>query len=447
MDPQDPFCPNVEYLASGKAVRVRRPNREDVVELPARVDALLPADHPARRVWQLVERLDLSAFYATIAAVVDAAGAPAIDPRLLVALWIYALMQKVLAAREVARRCVEDLGYVWLCGGVAVNAHTLSDFRGQHEVELEGLLTQVVQQMQTAGLVGLEVVAQDGMRVRASAGSGSFHRQATLEKHLEQACADCLAVMARPVEAANPRQQAAQVRAAYDRVRRLEAALKELPLAEAVKRASQRAQARVSETDPEARVMKMANGGFNPAWNWEYATDSWYGVIVGWDVSNQGSDRNATTPMVEQVAQRCSRLPDYWEIDGGFVDFPTFEALADQVTILAPVPKPKDEGRERYAPLPTDSPVIAAWRVRMGTKTMQVLYKLRAATAECVNAQARQQHGVQQVTLRGRAKVRCVMLWVALAHNLNVWMRQTQLCTPPHSIAQLYQTEGLAATA
>jgi hypothetical protein len=140
-------------------------------------------------------------------------------------------------------------------------------------------------------------------------------------------------------------------------------------------------------------------------------------------------------------------LSTYWEVDGGFVDFDAFEANEKRVILLAPVSEPKDKTRDRYAPLPTDSPVIAAWRERMGTQIAQVLYKLRAATAECINAQARQQHGVQQVTVRSLAKVRCIAKWVALAHNLYVWIQQTRTPTRPHTLERLGQAEGVALPA
>jgi exonuclease VII large subunit len=326
-----------------------------------------------------------------------------------------------------------------------VNAHTLSDFRVQHLDALEGLLHTVVARMRAAGRVGGEVVAQDGMRVRASAGSASFHRQATLEKHLAQAQADLLTAATRAAEQERPdRHLAAHWRHARERVARLEAALQEeLPLVVAVKKTeSKRAQARASETDPEARVMKMANGGYNPAYNFEYATDSWYGVIVGWAVTNQGSDRDAAAPMIDQVKARAGKLPTYWLVDGGFVNTEVFACYEQQVIILAPVRAPRDKTRDRYQVLKSDSPAKAAWRTRMTTVQAKVVYKLRGALAEWVNAQARL-HGVQQVTVRGLAKVRALLLWNALAHNLRIWIAQEQRPTAPNTLATWGMAEGV----
>ena len=417
---------------AGGELRLRRPNREGVVPIAAHVDGLLPADHQARQVWAIIIQLDLSAFYSEIRVTAGRPGRSAIDPQLLVALWVYGLSQGEMEGRAIARLCVEHVAYMWLCGGVTVNEHTLNDFRVQHEAGLDGLLTQVVMSLSGAGLVGWETQAQDGMRVRASAGAASFHRQPTLEKHLAASQTQVAALESEasstcesaPVPPLPPRQQAARERAVNERIIRLEAALAELPAVQAVKPAKERAEARVSSTDPQARVMKMADGGFRPAYNWQFATDVLAQVIVGVDLVNHGSDMGEMEPMLRQLQRRYARLPIAWLIDGGFVKLSDFESWGSSVQLFAPVPKPKDLDRDPYQPLPNDSPVIAAWRERMGTTTAKTTYKLRAATAECVNAQARTQHGLQQSGVRGIAKNRCLALWVALTHNLLVWIRE-----------------------
>lgn len=403
--------------AAACSLRLRQANREDVIRVPARLEHLLPPDHLARRVWETVEGLDLSEFYADIEVEDGTPGAPATDPLILVAVWVYATSQGETAARRIAVLCVEHLAYIWLCGGVSLNYHTLSDFRVAHGAALDRLLTQVVRGMADDGLVGFDAHAQDGMRVRASAGAASFHRQATLAKSLAQAQAQQTALAAAAgaeTQTRTAREQAAQERAAHERVERLQAALVELPAVQAVKSAEERG---------EARVMKMAEGGFRPAYNWEFVVDSLCRVITAVDVVNAGSDKAQTLPMLEQDQQRCGRLPHDWLMDGGFVTLRVIEAAAPQVRVLAPVPEPKDETRDRYTPRPGDAPAVAAWRQRMGTDEAQETYKLRASTVECVNAHARGRYGVYQVGVRGRAKVRCVAVWVAITHNLLLWMR------------------------
>ena len=411
----------------GRVLRLRQANREDVIPVPARLQDLLPPEHLACRVWEMVGQLDLWEFYVDIEVAEGTPGSPATDPKILVAVWIYATTQGETSARQVATLCVEHLAYMWLCGGVTMNYHTLSDFRVNHEGALDCLFTQIVRRLAEAGLVEFKAHAQDGMRVRASAGAASFHRQATLEKTLVRATAEQETLRQSETgetSSRTARERAAQERAVSERVARLEAALTELPAVQAAKPAAERAEARVSSTDPQARVMKMADGGFRPAYNWEFAADTARLVITGVEVVNMGSDKAQAEPMLDQVQARCGCLPEDWLMDGGFVTLAAVETAETKgIRVLAPVPEPKDKTRDRYAPLPGDAPAVAAWRERMGTAEAKQTYKLRAATAECVNAQARSSNGVYQVRVRGRAKVRCVALWVAIAHNLRIWIR------------------------
>ena len=191
-----------------------------------------------------------------------------------------------------------------------------------------------------------------------------------------------------------------------------------MPEARKAKPKDKKDRARVSTTDAQARVMKMPDGGFRPAYNFQLAVDTVSRVIVGVDVTNCGSDQHQMPPMIDQVKLRCDDLPDYWLTDGGFASQVAIEqATSKRVCVLAPVQKPKDQERNPHLPLASDSDIIGAWRVRMGTDWAKETYKLRAATVEWANAQARGRYGVQQLQVRGLDKVRCVALWVASAHN------------------------------
>jgi transposase len=384
----------------------------------------------ARLIWNAILRLDLTAFYEPIVVVEGGAGQAATDPQILVALWTFATSQGVTSARALDQLCVEHLAYIWLCGGVAMNYHTLSDFRIKHRQALDDLMTQVLGRLCHAGLVEFEHIAQDGIRVRARAGAASFHRQATLEKCLCEAQA-LLATLeesgATAAASLTAREQAAQERAAQERIERLEAALAEMPAAQATKPVTERGEARVSSTDPEARVMKMPDGGFRPAYNIQLATDTAHLVITGVDVTNAGSDKAEMAPLLDQVQERCDQLPADWLMDGGFVSAAAIETGADkQVRVLAPVPEPKDKDRDPALPLATDSAAVAEWRGRMATPEAKATYQLRAATSECVNAQARSSHGLLQFRVRGLVKVLCVALGIALTHNLLIWVRHGQ---------------------
>ena len=397
--------------------------RDQVCFRAASLDELIPLEHPVRVIWDYALQADLSALYHQIKAVERHAGRPPIDPRILFALWLYATTRGVGSARLLEELCREKIDYQWICGDVSVNYHTLADFRRDHGALLDRLLTQSVAVMMAEGLVDLERVAQDGMRVRASAGAASFRRKPTLEEALAEAQAQVEALRREQEDdpkASNDRQKQARRRAAEERVARVAAALERLPELEAKKKPDEKEKARCSTTDPEATVMKMANGGFNPAYNFQFATDTKSQMIAGVDVVTTGSDQGQMPPMVGQIQQRYGQAPGEYEVDGGFAKHEDIEKVsAPQVgcTVYAPVPKPKDPQVDRHAPHPGDGAAVAEWRRRMGTEEAKTIYKDRAATAECVNALARRR-GLVQLVVRGLAKVRVVALWIALAHNV-----------------------------
>ena len=427
------------------APRVARANRRQTELRPTDLESLLPEDHRARIVWSFVEQLDLTPLYAEVRAVAGGAGRPAIDPMILMALWLYATLDGVGSARQVARLCRESDPYRWICGGVGVNHHALSDFRVGHEAFLDGVLTKSVASLLAVGAVTLKRVSQDGMRVRASAGTGSFRRKKILKRCLADAQAQVKALKRKLEDgvqgASKSRVEAARLRAAKERAKRVKAALEEMPQIEEVKERNRKkapgrhtskdggpsgdeagsdddkkTAARASTTDPDARVMKMADNGFRPAYNVQYATDTESLVVVGVDVTNEGSDAKQMIPMLKQLKKRYGRLPDEYLVDGGFATVQAMAQVPDGCTVYGPVPPRKNKNRNPYLPLPNDPEKVAKWRVRMGTAKAKEIYKQRAASAEYTNAQIRNRQ-LQQLRVRGRAKARCVALWHALAQN------------------------------
>jgi transposase len=410
--------------------RVQQAQRDQMEWLPMALDDLIPKDHEARFVWEFVGRMNLSPLYARIAAVEGQPGRNPIDPKILMALWLYATIDGVGSARRLDELCRHHHAYRWLCGGVSVNYHTLADFRTQHVELLSQLLTESVASLLSAGLIELNRVAQDGMRVRASAGSSSFRRRTTLEECYAAAQAQVEALRAELEEAdpaaSNRRQEAARQRAVREKAARLQQALEEMAKLEAQKESREKGskeKARVSTTDPEARKMKMADGGFRPAYNVEFSTTTDTQVIVGVDVTNSGSDGGQLAPMNEQIYERYGKSPDESLVDGGFATLKDIETLTTSehgTTVYAPVKdeeKKRKQGEDPFAPRPGDTASIAAWRQRMGTAEAKEIYKERAATAECVNAIARNRN-LWFIRVRGLVKARAIALWYALSHNL-----------------------------
>ena len=424
--------PKSEPLATrAEEARVVRPVRNQLQMVMQDLDATLPPDHPARAIWDMLERLDLGRFYASIQSVRGGPGRPASDPAVLLGLWVYATVEGVGSARKLARLCEEHDGFRWLRGGVPVDYHLLSDFRIEHQAALDELLTQIVGVLMAEELVGLKEVAQDGVRVRASAGSGSFRRKEGLGQHLD-AAREQVRRLAEEREHRDPgvskRERAARERAGRERVERVERALEQMPFVEAAKarqvkragkaRGAKIAQARVSTTDPEARVMKMADGGFRPAYNVQLATDVGSQVIVGVGVINRGTDQGEALAVKEQVVERTEHDPAAYLMDGGYVDLEDIQTLERQgIKVYAP---PK----ENHKPVtfePGIRPELMAWRERMETDEGKAIYRHRASTAECVNALVRARYGVHQFRVRGLSKVTSVALVVAITHNLMRW--------------------------
>jgi transposase len=429
-EPATPDAPS----SSGQAVppaepRLRRPDRKQVLMRPCSLEELLPEGHQVRTLWAVVERLDLSAFYAPLKARGEQPGRAATDPALLVAVLLWGATQGVGSARELGRLCGEHDAYRWLCGGVSVNYHTLSDFRTDHAAALDELFTQVLAMLMERKLVSVKRISQDGMRVRASAGGGSFKREEKLVEALAAAKAQVEALKRQAEQPENDdrsaRQRAARERAARERVERVEAALGQMPELKAIKEKHNGKKSdqppRASVTDAEARKMKMADGGFRQAYNVQLAADTGSRAIVGVEVSNLGTDQPQSEPMRQQVEDRTRRTGGDVEehlMDGGFIKMEAIErAEAEGVKVYAPPKKTKDVD-DPFAPQPRDTEATAAWRQRMGTPEGQAVYKLRASTSETVNADLRTYRGLGRFLVRGLVKARCVALWSALAYNL-----------------------------
>jgi transposase len=410
--------------------RLRVPHRDQIEMQWASLDELLEADHRARLVWTAVAGLRLDGWLDEIKAVEGNVGRDATDPRLLVALWVYATLEGIGSARELARLCEKHLAYQWLCGGVSVNYHLLADFRSQGGQKWDDLLTEIVAALLAEGLVTMTRVAQDGMRVRASAGKASFRRRGRLETFLEEARQQVETLKqladAAPQEL-NERQQAARQRAARERAQRIEQAIKNCEELQGQREASAKksgrkpTEARGSTTDPEARVMQFSDGGYRPGYNVQFSTDTPSGIIVGVDAANAGNDADQLPPMLVQLQDRYGQTPDEALVDGGFASKDAIDQAEEQdCTVYAPL---KDEqkqlaaGKNPYATKKGDSPAVAAWRMRMGTAAAQAIYQLRCQTAEWVNALARNR-GLRQMPVRGQRKCRTVAVIYAIAHNL-----------------------------
>jgi transposase len=398
--------------------RVTEPKRhQGVIRFEMPDDALSP-EHPARVLWQALGRLDLSAFLDDARSVERSAGRPTHSPRMMLTLWTFAISQGVGSAREIARRIQSDRAYPWIVGDVAVGHHALSKFRVGHQQAVDKLMTDILAALTHKGVLSLRLVAQDGMRVRASASAPSFRTLGSLEECREQAELHLKAVLA---QADDPElslaQKAAREAGARDFQRRIEEAISTVETLQEQRGASG-PPVRASTTDAEARVMKMADGGFRPGLNVQMATaGSELGgprTVVAVNVNNVGSDMSALTPMLDQIERRTGKLPETLLADanhGGHAGI--VDATARGVNVVIPVSK-----RSRQSAKVDPEPAIVAWKARMQTDAAKELYRARPGLAEWTNANAAGRFGLRQFLVRGVPKATAVALLIAITTNL-----------------------------
>lgn len=413
--------------------RTRSPERTQIEMRFLALDQWLDSDHRVRIIWQYVESLDLSELYATIKATADNVGRSPIDPRILFALWLFATIEGTTSARRIDELCTRDIAYMWICGGVSVNYHTISDFRTQHGDLLERVLTDSIAVLLEQGLITLQTVAQDGMRVRANAGSGSFRRDTSLQEAQKQAEAHVQEIHQQheqDTDGGELRRKAAQERAARERLERIEAArtnLKDMQDRYEKRSGTPRSQPRASTTDPDARRMKMGDNGTRPAMNVQFASDGDAQLVVAVDVTNQGSDSGLMKPMYDEVVDQYGVTPDAYLVDGGFSKKEDVTHVEKAGTsVYAPLyaeDQQLEAGKDPYAARTGESEQMSAYRARMGTKEGKTKYKKRASIAEFPNAECRNR-GLTQFRVRGLAKAKAQALWHVLAFN---WMRMRNL--------------------
>lgn len=389
------------------------------------LDEMLPDDHRARLLWAFTEKLDLSDSLSRVQSKEGSAGRPSWDPRVLLALWLYATSQGIGSARRISQLCESDAGYRWLCGDNVPNHHSLSDFRSQGGGQLDKLMRQLLTGLVANHILTLRRVSQDGVKVRANAGTGSFRRKPTLldlEARVKQQIESLKTEIDQDPHGSSKREQAARIRALKEREDRVARALKAVDeVQETIDRnhhsERRKREARVSTTDPEARVMRMADNGFRPAANIQFATDTETRLVVGVETSNGGSDTGRMKSMLEHVQIQTSIRPEEILADGGYSSRPDVQEVSEKGTaVIAPLPK-HDRVKDPHVPRKGDTLEIAAWRLRMAREDIQETYRQRASTSETVHADMRRHRGLIQLPVRGLDKIQAVALLMALTYN------------------------------
>lgn len=415
-------CPSVKVDVVSP-VRVELADRQQMIIETRSLDQTIAPDHPVRAVWAVVKSLDLSRFYDSIRARGSTPGRRATDPKILVTLWLWATVCGIGRARELARRCETDDVFRWVLGSVSTNYHTLADFRVGHGKALDDLLTQVIVALVDKKLVTVERLSQDGTKVRAFAGTSSFRGQERLDELLKEAQKHVEVLKSQVHDPEHKtRQEAASERAAQERQARIDEAIRQLPAIDLARKNSnntkavKKRKARASTTDPDARIMRMGDGGFHPAYNVQIATDTASRAVVGVSVVQAGSDNAQADAMRNQVEQRTGLKVKEQLVDGGYLSLEQIKGAGSEVTMYVPV-RPLKEGQAPKKPDPKEHPIIQDWRKRMALEESKEIYRQRASTAETVNGELKSYRGLTQFSVRGIDKALSVVLWSVLAYN------------------------------
>jgi transposase len=399
--------------SSKSKVRTLEPDHQQVTIRFDDPDRALPPEHLARALFVIVGSLDLSGFTRNSKAVEGHAGRSTLSPRMLLTVWLYALTRGVGSAREIERLTRSDEAFRWLTRGLEVSHHSLSAFRTGHGAVLEQLMVDVLAVLLQRDLCTLERVAQDGTRVRASASAPSFRKLASLLDCREQAKLHLKAVLAEADGSPGESTRAAKAREYLARVEEAIVTVQELQ----AKKPPGAKPARASTTDPEARNMKMPDGGFRPGYNFQLAVagEETGGprTIVGFQVTNVGSDMGSLEPMLKQVVQNTGLFPQLLMADANHAKHSDIEyAHQVGVAVLMAVPEREEQSQKVV------SEGVLAWKRRMKDPEGKRLYRARAGLVELGNAHFKGRFGLTQVLVRGLEKVTCVGLLACLAFNL-----------------------------
>lgn len=468
-------------------------NREQMVMRVVDVEKLVDQGHPVRAIWEFVGRLDLSSFCEQIRAVEGVRGRPTHHPRLMICLWIYAYSRGVSSGRDIARLCEHDPAYQWLTGMKVVNHHSLSDFRVDHGEALNQLFVQILGVLTLEGLIDLERVMNDGTKIKTWASKGTFRGEKRVKEHLEIARRHIAEVEASSDEDTNRRAVKARGRAAREKQQRLESAeaeFKKIRASQSEGRTkkeggTKKEEIRVSETEPEARIMKHRDGGFAPSYNAQISTDRLCGVIVGVGLSQSPTDYEELLGSVDRVEQNTGKLPVQVVADGGYTSGNNIHWMRERgVDFIAPVDDMGDEAfsrqafvydegtnsytcpagktlpykgkerrgkslRYRYRGSALDckacpfkmqccpknkkqgrsvmrseyEPEIESHAAKMQTEEAKLIYKQRGQTAEFPSAWIKEKLGVRRFRVRGLIKAGLEIIWACVTYNIQQWIR------------------------
>lgn len=443
----------------------RQVDRETGFLLPPSVDEWLPERHLARFVVEVIERLDLSALVGSY----RGSGSASYHPSVLLGLLVYGYATGVASSRKLERATYDSVAFRFIAANDHPDHDTIATFRRRFLAEIEGLFVQVLLLAREAGLLKLGTVALDGTKIQADAsrhGALSWEHASRLEAQLRAEVAELMALaeaadqaadragvpdgMSVPEELARREDRLARIAAAKaalearaaERFAR-EQAEHQAKLAARAEKAKQTGRKpggrppappaagpgpsdQVNLTDADSRIMPVAGGGFEQAYNAQAAVATGSLLVVAGDVVQAANDKQQITPMLARLGRLPEALgkPRTLLADSGYFSEANVEACA--AARIAPLIAPGRERhhrswRERFAaapPPPDDPPPLDAMLHRLATPEGRQTYALRKQTPEPVFGIIKSVMGFRQFSLRGLDKVRGEWNLVTMAWNL-----------------------------
>ena len=329
--------------------RVKQVDRKQLKFKVVDLENMVAPGHSARLIWEFVGRQELTMFYQDIRTVEGVAGREPWDPRMMIAVWVYAISQGISSAREISRLCEYEPAFMWITGDNVINHHSLSDFRVGHGEALSQLFIDILGAMSSEGLVTMKRVMQDGTKIEADASSNSFRREGTLKKHLEMAREAVKQMEENSDENLSEKTRKRREVSAKERLERLEKAHLELEKMRSEKKSEEeKKETRVSLSDPESRVMREGNGGFGPCFNGQILTDAENKIIVGVSLTQAGNDINQLENSLFEMNRNTGERPDEMVVDSGYISADNIKKMSGTgIDLYGPMPDNESKGKRK----------------------------------------------------------------------------------------------------
>lgn len=429
--------------------------------LPPSVDDWLPEDHLARFIVEVIDGLDVRALEKAYAG----RGSAAYHPSVLLALLVYGYANGVFSSRKIERATYDSVAFRFIAAGAHPDHDTLASFRRRFLDELAGLFVQVLEMAREMKLLKLGTISLDGTKIKANASRHSALSHGHIEQLEVQLKAEVESLLAQaeqadqstvpdgmnlPAEITRRQGRLEAMATAKAKIAERakvrfekEQAEYEAKLARREQKAKEsgrkpggkppkppvagpKAQDQLNLTDEQSRIMPVAGGGFEQAYNAQAAVDTSSMLVVALGVTQACNDKEQVLPMLDQLAMLPTALgrPTELVADTGFYSAKNVSA-SEARGIEAFIAVKREEHHltptERFtepAALPADATPAQAMAHKLKTKAGRALYALRKQTVEPVFGIIKSVLGFRQFSLRGLQKVTGEWTLVCLAWNL-----------------------------